>query len=162
MGQRNFSLKSPDDASSEAIILSFDAKWLEALEAHSIDVVFRKMGPKTFTPKTLYAYLAMPISAIVARCPLSEVSTRDLEEAVTLVGRAGLSETELRAYAGTHSRLLIYELARIDMAAKYIEFDTLREDYDYWPSSNYIPLSASGIETLDKLGSFKSGATHTK
>lgn len=154
MGQRLFSLKSPESESSTAIILSFDAKWIPALETRSIDIVFRKMGPKRFEPSIMYAYMAKPISAIVARINLARIYSIDVGDAAALADRAGLSEMELKDYAAEYSQLLVYEIAQIHMASQVIAFDTLRDKFNFWPSSNYIPLSTEGIDTFDKLGDF--------
>lgn len=155
MPQRPFSLKK-NDARDEPcrIILSFDGKWLEPIKTQAIQCIFRKMGPHRFTPTHLYAYLAKPVSAIVARMPVTSFGPITLSEAEELATKAMLTLAELRAYAGKKSELVVYHVGPIFVARTPIEFGTLQRAYQYWPSSNYIPLSTHGSEVLDTLGGF--------
>jgi predicted transcriptional regulator len=155
MPQRPFSLKMNDTCDDPCgIILSFDSKWLEPIKAQAFQCIFRKMGPHRFVPTHIYAYLAKPTSAIVAKMPVTSFGPITLSQAEAIASSAMLTPSELRAYADKRTELVIYHVGPISVARTPIAFEVLKQTYQFWPSSNYIPLSPQGSEVLDDLGSF--------
>jgi predicted transcriptional regulator len=150
-----FSLKMDADCPDPGkIILSFDSKWLDAINASSFSCVLRKMGPQRFQPTCIYAYLAKPTSAIVARFPVTAYEKISVTSAISLASNAMLTPEEISKYANNSSNLVVYHVGKITLAQKPIHFEHLKEAYQFWPSSNYIPLSPEGADELNKLGDF--------
>lgn len=145
--------RTPTD-SSNAIILTFDSRWRLPLTQGEIRVVFRKMGPTDFIPDTVYAYIASPDSAIVARAPILAYETLGIQDALDLADDGKLSRRELLEYVGEWKHLIVMRLGNLWVADTPITYAHLSEKYNYWPSSTFIPLSATGKNILDKLGKF--------
>lgn len=124
-----------------------------------MSVVFRKTGPRSFTPESLYVYLNAPVSAIIGRLPVSEYLSMSLDDAIELADQGMISEAELRDYAkqpyGKHySRLVVYRVGRIEVAEAPVTMKLLQSDYGFFASPNFIQLSTSGAQILDGLAGF--------
>ena len=148
----HFALKWTADDPSNAIILTFGGDWHQPLVSGDIDVVFRKMGPRHFEPDLLFAYVAAPISAIVARVAITRYERLSLRDAERLANRANLTPKELRSYAIGYDDVIVMELAPVVTTRHPITLDYLSKHYEFWPSSTYTPLSKAGVATLNKLG----------
>ncbi len=149
-----FELKRSPEDESNAILLTFDSKWRAPLVTGNIRVVFRKMGPKAFVPDLMYAYVASPDSAIVARMPITSCTAMSLKDAVQLADEGCISPEELIQYAHTWQELIVMHVGAVAVAMEPISYDYLAKEYNYWPSSTFIPLSGNGKKVLDKLGQF--------
>ena len=150
----SFDLKATPADQSSCIIQSFHEKWKAPLIKSEIRVVFRKKGPKQFTPKTMYAYISTPTSAIVAKMPVLSCEFLPLDEAVQRATRGAISEDELRHYAKTNRELVVIEIGKTSVAKTPITLDYLVQTHGFWPSANFIPLSNHGVDVLDQLGDF--------
>jgi predicted transcriptional regulator len=157
--KKHFLLKLPaGQRDGDSIILSFLAKWNEPLRNNSISVVFRKMHPFRLQIRWMYAYVAMPVGAVVAKAPVVSVEKLSINEAVKLADLSLHSESEIRQYAtAAHmhfKELVVYRLGKIKYAKKPVTYYRLRDDFDFFPSPTFIPLSKGGTKTLDKLAGF--------
>ena len=146
--------RTPTDT-SDAIMLTFNAKWQGPLLAGEVEVVFRKQGPRGFVPTLMYPYVAAPISAIVARIPIISYASVSAERAIELANRGSIDKDELRDYANGLDSLLVIELGPVAVAKYPITCSYMSEHFNFWPSSTYIPISATGMQRLDKLGQFE-------
>lgn len=150
-----FKLKWTPDDPSDSVILTWDGSWIRRIIQGSFTYEFRKTGPTKLTPTSLYAYVTLPIRAIVAKFVVVQSGQMSVGEALMHTHETLFSEAELRSYAGdAYDILYFYHLGRVEVAHTPIEFQHLHDAYDYWPSSNFFPLSATGRDTLDSLGSF--------
>jgi predicted transcriptional regulator len=152
--QGPFELKRSPEDESNAILLTFDSRWRTSLVTGQVRVVFRKMGPKAFVPDLMYAYVASPDSAIVARMPITSYAAMPLKDAVQLADQGAISAEELIQYAHTWQELIVMHVGAVAVAKAPITYDYLAKEYNYWPSSTFIPLSRTGKTVLDKLGQF--------
>lgn len=160
MATKHFSLKMAEgNTDPTAIILSFDSKWLDPIRSGAFSCVFRKMGPATFVPNLLYAYLARPVSAIVARMMVIGHREVSIAEAENLAPQAMLTSQAIRDYANKNLSLVVYDIGPMALARTPITLATLKDEYDFWPSSNYIPLAPHGTTLLDRLGNFTEGTS---
>lgn len=129
------------------------------MQANAFSIVFRKHYPSRTQPRWIYAYCARPVSAIVARMPVKSVQHLPLDEAVKLCCRSMHTEDEIRKYAKSsyrdYSKLVVYEVGTIEYASNPISFQSIADDFGFWPSSSFIPLSSEGKRTLDRLAGFK-------
>jgi hypothetical protein len=158
MPSRDFLLKKKRNEPGDSIIISFDANWVEPMQQSEFSVVFRKHRPARMEPRWMYAYCSKPVSAIVARMPVISVLELPLDEAVKMCDRSMHTEDQIRKYAKSTFRdymsLVVYEIGIVEYAKSPIPLRLLVADFDYWPSSTFIPLSVEGKRILDKLGSF--------
>ncbi len=149
----HFEWRRTKDDPGKAIILSFSGHWYEPLRTGKLSVVFRKMAPR-FELDWIYAYLAAPIKAIVARARVTRCEHIDVDMAVALADCGAIAPDELRAYAKRWSQLWVLHIGEIEMAQSPVAYETLRNEYGYYQSSTYTPLSASGTAALDALARF--------
>ncbi len=151
-----FKLKRKLDDESDAIVLTFNQRWLEPLTYGRVSVVFRKSGPTDFTPQLVYAYIAAPTSSIAFRMEITSYSSMPVEATFELADAGAISKSDLKSYAGSNHNLVVMRIGQIFVAELPITCDFLAQNFNFWPSSTYIPLSSAGVATLDELGHFKS------
>ncbi len=149
-----FKLKATKTDRSRSIILSFHSKWYEAVQKGEFSVVFRKMGPIKFVPDLLYAYLTAPVSAIIARAEVTKYEHLPIEDALLLSRQGLLTKDEVRSYGLHYSHLFVFHLGQISISQSPVTMQHLVSNYDFWPSSTFIPLSGAGKETIDRLAGF--------
>ena len=106
-------------------------------------------------PRLIYAYMSAPISAIVARMPIISYSSLLTQEAIKLAGRGCIDYGELQDYAKGMKELLVMEIGQVAVARNPITCTFMSANFNFWPSSTFIPLSASGARNLDELGQFE-------
>jgi len=158
----HFALKRTPEDPSNAIILSFAGEWDVPLRSQEVSVVFRKSGPSAFVPDQMFAYIAAPVSAITAKMRVESSVFMPIDEAVAYCDAARLTEDALREYAKDYAEVLVFHIADIEPATKPISRVLLTEQFDFWPSSTYIPLSSTGVATLETLGFMRSKKKHVK
>lgn len=139
------------ESPARPIILAFGNKWLDPLLNREISVIFRKMGPSP-GPTLLYAYVAAPTSAIVAKMPVIGYEQMPKEDALLLADEGRISKEELLAYAAKYTQLFVFRVGKIQTASKPITVKQLKEDFHYWPSPTFTPLTAEQAEAFDRLG----------
>jgi predicted transcriptional regulator len=147
-------LKRIPSDQADAVILTFNHRWEQTLLEKKLDIVFRKQGPSDFIPKLIYAYVSAPRSAIVCRMQIVAYDEMPIAKAVTFADRGCIDVPELKSYAGIDGKLIVMKLGVILAAKSPITFEYLSRNYNYWPSSTFIPLSKSGVAILDDLGEF--------
>lgn len=140
-------------------MLTFAGNSMEPLLAGQLDVVFRKMGPSMFTPSLVYAYVSAPSSAVVAKFSVISWERQPLKQALQQSVRGMLSEAYLRQYAQGYNELLVIRPGPIQVARTPVTLKLLSTEYEFWPSSTFMPLSGKGVATLDRLADFKRPTT---
>ena len=150
-----FQLKRTPADAADAILQTFNHKWCDPLLAGRVHVVFRKQGPTNFTPTLMYVYASAPVSAIVARAPILSYEKLPTAEVMELTQRGAIAPEELESYCRLRDTLVVMGIGQVSAAKSPITFSFLAEHYNFWPSSTFIPLSASGVKTLDRLGQFR-------
>ena len=147
-------LKRTASDTSDALILTFHHQWEQPLKRGAVHVVFRKQGPPGPPPKIIYAYISAPTSAIVCRIAVHKHENVSLNQAIRLADQGSITVEELKKYAGNRASLVVTHIDRPQIARKPIACEFLSKNYNFWPSSTYIPLSGTGVKVLDRLGDF--------
>lgn len=142
------------DDSSEAIVISFDAKWGEILKQSSVTRVFRKRAPRSITPRFIYVYIGAPVSALIGRCEVSALEWLPTKEALTLASDGAISEDELRRYAGDYDALAVYTVDPIEACRSPLSFSHLQETFAFSPPQSFFVLSKTGQHQLDEAAGF--------
>lgn len=150
-----FSLKAVSKAPANGIIVSFDARWEDAIQKGAVRVVFRKKCPSKYVPKYVYAYLASPLSAIIARLPVQRIERLRSEDALQYAKEGAISEAELEEYCATSEHVFLIWVGLPFVARKPVTMQTLMTDYEFWPTPNFIALSDDGCGVIDRLGDFQ-------
>jgi predicted transcriptional regulator len=150
-----FALKAAPKASANGIIISFGARWEDALRAGNVQVVFRKKCPSKYVPKFVYAYLASPVSAIVARLPVLRIERLISGDALLHTKEGAISKAELDEYCATVGQVFLIWIGTPSIARKPVTMQTLMTEYEFWPTPNFIALSDYGCGVIDRLGDFQ-------
>jgi predicted transcriptional regulator len=151
-------LKAQDNNdASDAILVSFDAKWAKPLVGGSVSQVFRKRGPKSTSPNWVYVYAGTPIKAIVGRLPVIQLRQLTIKEALTLAHDGGLRRNELAEYAAGYESLCIFTVGKFQSSSREIALSELKKDYNFNPPQSFLILSMQGKKVLDKLCGFSEG-----
>ncbi len=138
-----------DDVSS-AILVPFDGKWEQSIISNKISVFFRKRGPKTFTPQSVFLYIASPRSCLVGRSTIHSFAFMPVGHAAKLAPLGGLTDTELRFYANRYSELAVFQIKQFEPAPTPLTFLQLAGDFGFHPPQSFVRLSGSGMQTLNK------------
>lgn len=152
---KTFTLKATRDDSSRSIIVAFRSLWYDPIQRGAFSVFFRKKAPLKFQPDLVYAYLTTPVSAIVAQLSISRCESQDVKQAAGLAKKSLLTQEEILAYAKQYTRLFVFTVDAIHLAKNPLTLQRLEAEYDFWPSSNFTPLSENGKTTIDRLCRFK-------
>lgn len=152
-----FTLKSVDDSNaSRSILVPFDQKWESALQDNQIRVVFRKRGPRAFTPDSIFVYIGRPSSRLIGRLEVRSFEFLPLADAVTLSKSGGMSEADLSKYAGEYKELAVFRVGAFEAASTPLALSELASSYSFYPPQSFLRLSESGrTELLDALGIVK-------
>lgn len=139
---------SPKD-STNAIVISFDSKWKNAILDSSFSVVFRKRGPKSPALDWIYFYVSAPYSGIIGRGKIDKYESMPLNNALGLCRKAGLTTTELQEYAEGYDSLAVFTLATIEPATKPMYLNQLTTNFAFKPPQSFVIMSVDGKEELD-------------
>ncbi len=138
-----------DDA-SDAIVVSFESRWIEALSRQKVKVVFRKRGPKHTTPIWMYVYIGAPESSIIGRARIKHCEQQGIDAALRKCKDGHISESDLRQYAGRYSELFVFTIGPVELWRNPLNLATLRE-LRFTPPQSFLVLSKEGKKRLDKL-----------
>ena len=149
-----FTLAATNSKDIGGVICSFDSKWQDAIECGKVEVVFRKKRLAGQPPPWLYVYLGAPVSSITARMPILSAQLMKASDALNLSASGAISSDALERYIGTTDSLFVLKVGDVEIAKKPLLNSDLAREYRFFPSPNFIRLSACGAKTLDKKAQF--------
>ena len=121
---------------------------------NEIRVVLRKSGPKRFTPELMYVYFSTTISAVAARLPIVSYDVRTVATARLLAEDGHISREVLVSYARDRQEFVVMDAGQAAVAHNPITRTHMSAEYNFWPSSTFIPLSGTGRRTSDAYARF--------
>lgn len=136
-------------ASSDAIVVSFDARWIEALRASAVSLVFRKRGPRALIPRWIYVYVGSPHSLILGRFPIHRYEQLPVDDALKRADEAGLSREELTQYLTDYDSVATFSVGALEPAPCPRPLAQLQSAYSFSPPQSFLVLSKDGQRTLD-------------
>lgn len=140
--------------SSEAIVVSFDAKWSELLTSSTVTRIFRKRAPRSLAPRFIYIYVGAPVSALIGRCEVSSLDWLPTKDALALSTEGAISEEDLRRYADNYESLAVYTVGPIQVCVSPLSFSILQKQYAFSPPQSFFVLSKTGKHNLDEVAGF--------
>jgi predicted transcriptional regulator len=149
-----FTLKAVDESDgSQSILVPFDHKWETALRDNHIGVVFRKRGPKAFTPDSIFVYIGAPSSLLIGQLKVQKFAFLPVSEALALSTSGGITEADLRKYAGEYKELAVFKVGAFEAASTPLALSKLASSYGFYPPQSFLRLSESGrLVLLEALG----------
>lgn len=145
--------QTTDDASN-AIVVSFDAKWGDIIPVKPVTRVFRKRAPRNFVPTKMYVYIGAPVSALIGRCEVTSLDWLPIKEALALSSEGAIPQDELRRYAGDYDTMAVYTIESIEVCRSPLSYSQLHEQFSFSPPQSFFVLSKAGQAELDELAGF--------
>ena len=143
-------LKAQDsDSFSDAIVVSFDGRWLDKLRSGAVSLVFRKRGPKALVPRWIYVYVGSPHSFILGRLPVLKYERLPLDAALKRAPHAGLSREELALYLFNYDSVAAFTVRALELARSARSLSYLRSSFSFSPPQSFLVLSKDGQRELD-------------
>jgi len=139
---------------SDGIVVSFDAKWYEAIVAKAISLVIRKRIPTSYKPEWLYFHVNVPRSAICARARLTSVASMPTKLVRTLASELCLDSSDIDEYCGNLKEVGAYRIGGIELAAVEISVAKLQSQLLYTPPQSFMFLSQRAKAIVDTACKF--------
>jgi hypothetical protein len=143
------------DERSNAIVVSFEAKWHEHLLARDFSLVIRKRVPKNRTFEWLYFHINSPVSSICGRAPIENVNYITMEEAITRAKELNLSPVEINSYIAEGMEIGCYQLGAFEFGERLVSSTELSTRMIYHPPQSFFVLSRKAKETIDRMAGFR-------
>ena len=135
-----------------AIILPFESRWHDPVINGEVKAVFRKKGPSSkASPGWAYAYFGSPLSAICAKCEISEILRLTVSDALKYAKAGKLTEQELKHYAGDSEGLCVFRIGKVIVPKHAVGMAELFKRFGFRPTPSFVALSEDGIQLLDDV-----------
>ena len=137
-----------------SIVLSIDSKWVDPLASGRLLHLIRKRVPVLNPPRFVYLHAKSPVSAIVAKAELQQVTKVPVSEAVKLSGELGISANAIEKYAGQSSQIGLLVFKHVAPAHVPGRLATLREQLEYHPPQSFSFVSDEAAAVIDEICGF--------
>ena len=105
-------------------------------------------------PRYVYLHAKSPVSAIVAKAELQQVTKVAVSEAVKLSGELGISANAIEKYAGQSHQIGLLVFKHVAPAHVPGRLATLRERIEYHPPQSYSFVSDETVAIIDEICGF--------
>lgn len=139
---------------SDGVVVSFDAKWYEAIVAKAISLVIRKRIPTSYKPEWLYFHVNAPRSALCARARLTSVASMPTKLVRTLASELCLDSADIDEYCGNLEEVGAYRLGGIELAVVEVSVAELQRQLSYTPPQSFMFLSQRAKTIVDTACKF--------
>jgi predicted transcriptional regulator len=142
------------DDRSNAIILSFGAKWAEPTQTGSLKWVIRKRVPLGIEPEFVYLHVNAPVSAIVSRGRVGSIEQVSSAYAVEHSQSLQMAKSDIRSYIGDAPTIGLFRFDQIELARKPAKLAELRQMLEYFPPQSFSFISRKALPIIDRLCGF--------
>jgi predicted transcriptional regulator len=139
---------------SDAVVVSFDAKWHPLLTKTGITAVIRKRIPKTITPHWLYFHINAPIGTICARAQITAIAEIPLPQAKALSTSLALKLDEIQTYFEGAVTIGCYRIGAIQPVSRPVTLSDIRKHMAYFPPQSFMILSKQAKSIIDRIAGF--------
>lgn len=139
---------------SDAIVVSFDARWHSHLQAKDFSIVLRKRIPRSATFTWLYFHINNPISAICGRARIRRTAIAKKRDAVRMARLAQLLPAEIENYIGNDPEIPYYELGSFELVRQPVNTSELSRNLVYHPPQSFFIVSRAAKLTIDEMAGF--------
>jgi len=153
--QSLFRAKATTDAEqSNAIVVSFAARWHQHLLAQDFSSVIRKRIPKYKTFEWLYFHINNPVGAICGRAQIETITILTTELAIASGREINLSASEINSYISGDGHVGCYKLGAFQFSNKPVHTTELAARMIYHPPQSFFILSKRAKELVDQMAGF--------
>lgn len=142
------------DDRSNAIILSFGAKWAAPIRTGSLKWVIRKRVPLAIKPEFVYFHVNAPVSVIIAKGRVGTIEQVSSAFAVEHSQDLQMAKSDIRNYVGDASTIGLFRFEQIELASKAATLADLREGLEYFPPQSFSFVSRQALPIIDKVCGF--------
>lgn len=134
------------------IIMPFESRWYADVLSGRVKAVFRKKGPSPkASPRWLYAYFGVPVSAIAAKMEITKIHRLTVGQALRYLKDGMLNEKELLDYSGEAEHLTVIQVGEVVVPHDPVGMAVLSKRLGFKPTPSFVALSDYGIEQLDSI-----------
>jgi predicted transcriptional regulator len=144
---------SPDDR-SDAIILSFGAKWADQIKRGAISWVIRKRVPLVTKPDFVYFHVNSPVSAILARGSVASIESVSAAFAAENHQHIEMTKSDILSYVGNSPTIGLFKFDRIEIAPKAATITDLTEVLEYFAPQSFSFVSREALPIINKACGF--------
>lgn len=138
---------------SNAIIVSFDSRWHDAITNGRIGAIIRKRIPKDVY-EWLYVHINSPIGAICGRTKIKRICNLTIAEAINLSDEIRLSAKDISAYVGRANSIGCYKIGLFELAKNPQKTEIINRTIYYNPPQSFLILSKSAKKIIDDNSEF--------
>jgi predicted transcriptional regulator len=140
---------------SDAIVVSFEAKWQEKLDSQLVDIVIRKRVPKDRSFRWIYFHINSPVSSICGRARIVRIGNLSSHDILAFSDRIGLTEKEILSYIDGRDEIAFYEINKFDGGSKPGKISDLNQYIRYTPPQSFVILSNFSKKKIDSICGFR-------
>jgi len=143
-------------------IVSFAAERDSLIRNGEFTMFIRKQGRRT-CPRTIYFYVAQPVSAIVAHAVVTGYGWLTAQQAMEFADELKMTQAEIGAYFNSGVRSTSVCAIRVDRIRQFpnpITYSTLLADFGMKAPQGFRDIDASVEYSICKLGGFSDEELH--
>jgi predicted transcriptional regulator len=152
---------SPNSRTSE-VLVTFSAKWREALLSGSIKCVLRRRYPKSLLPTRMYLYIAAPFSQVIGVSSIARLIDVNIAKAQELQDKTHLSLKELTQYFDGYDKVGCYFIESTELFHPPIHLESLRESWSFYAPQSFVSLSREAVQWFSANGTTNSSLALTR
>ncbi len=140
---------------SDAIVVSFEAKWQEKLDSQLIDIVIRKRVPKNKSFRWIYFHINSPVSSICGRARIVRIGNISSHDILEFSDRIGLNQKDIISYIDGEDKIGFYEINEFDKGRRAANISDLNQYIKYTPPQSFVILSNFSKKKIDSICGFR-------
>lgn len=144
---------NPNDRSN-AVILSFGAKWADPIKSCATTWVIRKRVPLVTKPEFVYFHVNAPVSAIIARGRVGTIERVSATFAAEHHQYLGMTKSDILSYVGNAPTIGLFKFESIEIAPKAATISELTEMLEYFAPQSFSFVSREALPIIDKACGF--------
>lgn len=144
---------NPDDRSN-AVILSFGAKWADPIKRGAITWVIRKRVPLVTKPEFVYFHVNAPVSAIIARGKVGTIERVSATFAAEHHQYLEMTKDDILSYVGNSPTIGLFKFENIEIAHKAATISELTQTLEYFAPQSFSFVSREALPIIDKACGF--------
>lgn len=144
---------NPDDRSN-AVILSFGAKWADPIKRGATTWVIRKRVPLVTKPEFVYFHVNAPVSAIIARGRVGTIERVPAAFAAEHHEDLDMTKSDVLSYVGNVPTIGLFRFDKIQVAPKAATLAELSEVLEYFAPQSFSFVSRAALPIIDKACGF--------
>ena len=142
--------KAENYAESDAILVSFDARWDSLLREGKVRAVIRRRVPKSNSPAWLYFYVKSPVAKVIGRAGITRIQSLSPRAIMAQAEPLQLSRAEISDYCAGYSSVGFVALGPVELGDLRAGLEELRAAGDFFPPQSFTYLSLEGQCFLDR------------